>query len=206
MNLLGTVTSGHPLFLIALKEEAAAVPAGFPVLILGVGKVAAAGALAELALHCERSGQWPSECVNIGTAGALTDDLSGIQEVATVIQHDFDDSATARLTGIHYGPDLTVAQHGVVLATGDAFIAGGPVRDVLAQRADLVDMEAYAVVSVGQRVGLTMRVVKFVSDPADESAAASWTEGLAASAERIAEWIRHEYGQMLPESPTPQSG
>ena len=44
------------------------------------------------------------------------------------------------------------------------------VRDRLAERADLVDMEGYAVAFACRRLGVPVRLVKHVSDRADDSA------------------------------------
>ena len=57
-----------------------------------------------------------------------------------------------------------------MLASGDVFVADPAVRDPLARRADLVDMEGYAVAYACRRFGVPVRLVKHVSDNADEVA------------------------------------
>ncbi|HVT22272.1 MAG TPA: nucleosidase, partial [Mycobacteriales bacterium] len=76
----------------------------------------------------------------------------------------------------------------VVLATGDSFIADPVTRAALAQRAALVDMEAFAVVWACRKAAVRVRVVKHVSDNAD-TAALSWPELVDASARELGDWV-----------------
>ena len=181
----------------------------FPVLVTGVGKVRAALAVA----HALGGGARPRELVNVGTAGGLHPGMEGTHEIATVFQHDFDDPALHAVTGRHDGPPLglsvsravTPESHSrmpsapggpaePVLATGDRFVAGGPLRDHLATIADLVDMEGYAVAAAGAALGVPTRLVKHVSDPADESAGDTWVESVDACARVLAEWVGTRLG------------
>jgi nucleoside phosphorylase len=75
-----------------------------------------------------------------------------------------------------------------VLASGDVFVTDPVVRDALAQRADLVDMEGYAVVYACRRFGVPVRVVKHVSDSADASAL-DWPRVVDHSARVLGEWL-----------------
>jgi hypothetical protein len=61
-----------------------------------------------------------------------------------------------------------------VLASGDAFIADTATRDVLGKRADLVDMEGYALATAAAAVAVPVSMAKHVSDEADEYAARWW--------------------------------
>ena len=70
----------------------------------------------------------------------------------------------------------------------------GPVRARLAEMADLVDMEGYAVAAAGAALGVPTRLVKHVSDPADESAGDTWVEGVDACARVLAEWVGSRLG------------
>jgi adenosylhomocysteine nucleosidase len=81
-----------------------------------------------------------------------------------------------------------VAETGVVLASGDAFIADATARDMLATRADIVDMEGYALAAAAADAGVPVSMVKYVSDEADEHAARSWRESVAVSACELAAW------------------
>jgi len=184
MELRGRITNDRPLLVVALAEEAAALDTRLPVLVTGPGKVLAASAVATvLANHT------PSTVINIGTAGALRDGLAGIYEIGTVIQHDFDDQGVFNLLGKRYGAPIEFGT-GLVLATGDRFVADELLREQLAVRADLCDMEGYAIASAATSVGIRIRLVKFVSDSADAGAGATWHQTLDRQARNIAEWVR----------------
>ena len=183
MRLTGTVRADRPLLVVALDEEAAQLGSALPVLITGVGKVRAATAVARL-LATEA----PAYVVNIGTAGGLRHGLDGVHEVGTVIQHDFASVAIEQVTGIGFGPPIRLGD-GPTLATGDQFISGGPVREALAAQADLVDMEGYAVAAACLEAGVSVRMVKLVSDDADEHALRSWVDTVADHAHTLATWV-----------------
>lgn len=202
VELLGTIDPAHPLVVVALEQEARHFVTDFPVLVTGVGKVRAALAVA----YVLGGGIRPRELVNVGTAGGLHPGMAGTHEVAMVFQHDFDDPALHAVTGRHDGPPLTLSatravtpEHAAaptapVLASGDRFVAGGPLRDRLAAIADLVDMEGYAVAAAGAALGVPTRLVKHVSDHADESAGTTWVEGVDACARILAEWVGARLG------------
>ena len=191
MELRGTITPDRPVLVVALPEEAAGLDDRLPVLVTGAGKVRAATAVAA-ALAAAR----PSAVINIGTAGGLRDGLEGVHEVATVLQHDFNDDGVFAMLGVHYGAPLDLAadhpaglEASVVLATGDRFVAGGELRDRLAQQADLCDMEGYAVALAAREAGVPVRLVKLVSDAADEHAGVTWQQTLADHATTLAAWV-----------------
>lgn len=171
--------------MVALEEEAAHLDTTLPVLITGVGKVNAALAVTR---HLARSPR-PSMIINLGTAGALRAGLHGTHEIKRVWQHDFDSDSIKALTGREYGPDLTLAEEGLVLATGDVFVSDPALRDRLAAEAHLVDMEGYAVAAAAAAFDLPIRMVKHVSDSADDSAARSWTSTVAESSRALAAWL-----------------
>ena len=50
-------------------------------------------------------------------------------------------------------------------------------------------MEAYALAAVANQAGVPIRVVKHVSDSANQGAAKSWRATMAGSAHALAEWI-----------------
>jgi adenosylhomocysteine nucleosidase len=178
----------RPLLVVALEEEAQHLHVTeWPVLVTGVGKVCAASALsAVLARHR------PSRLINLGTAGALRDDLHGTQVVGRVLQHDFSDEAIFALTGEHFGAAIDLGTEGPILASGDLFVDGGPQRARLAALADLVDMEGYAVAKVGRDFGLDVTLVKQISDRAGDGAGRTWREAVDDCAERLGEWVRRE--------------
>lgn len=188
MHLTGTLTSSSTLVVVALEQEAQHFVLDHPVLITGVGKVRAAMAVSRVLA----SGTVPAEILNVGTAGGLRPGIEGTHEVRRVIQHDYDSAAVLAVTGREDGPslDLPVSSgEGLVLATGDRFVAGGAERDRIAQVADLVDMEGYAVAAAARHAGVPVRLVKHVSDSADEHAGRTWSEGVDACSRLLADWV-----------------
>ncbi|MFI5533310.1 nucleosidase [Kitasatospora sp. NPDC051853] len=193
MRLIGTIAPDRPLLVIAVEEEAAHLGGELPVLLTGIGKVNASVALATVLARGER----PSEIVNLGTAGALRPGLEGTHLVSRVVQHDLDTPVLHSLTGRTYGADLTLdgADGGPVLATGDLFVSDAGARDRLAARADLVDMEGYAVATAARRAGVPVRLVKHVSDEAGAGADRTWRESVDGCAQLLAAWVRDHLGR-----------
>lgn len=176
------------LVVSATTAEAAHVPPDLPLVITGMGKTAAATATARaLAAYDDLSGL---TVVNIGTAGALRPGLTGLFEPGSVLNHDLS-ADVVRALGHDPQERLEVGESEVVLATGDLFVSDPVVRDALAERAHLVDMEGYAVAYAAQQAGVPVRLVKHVSDAADESAL-DWPTLVAASAVVLGEWLATE--------------
>ncbi|WP_144122003.1 nucleosidase [Catellatospora sichuanensis] len=185
MILTGTVTPDRPLIVVALPEEAAHLDTAHPVLLTGVGKVCATLAVSRVLA----AGVLPREIVNLGTAGALRPGLAGIHEISRVVQHDFDTVTIHALTGRTFGGPLDLAGAGPVLATGDVFVSDPVLRAALAEHADLVDMEGYAVAAAADVYGVPVRMVKQVSDEADGEAVTGWAESVDACARILAAWL-----------------
>lgn len=179
--------TGRPRILVvaATAAEAAHVPADLPLVITGLGKTAAAAATTRALLSMrDPTGV---TVVNVGTAGALRDGLEGLHEPGTVLNHDID-ADVIRSLGYDARERLVVGEGPVVLATGDVFVADPAVRARLAARADLVDMEGYAVAWAATELGVPVRLVKHVSDQADESAM-DWPGRVEASALVLGRWL-----------------
>ncbi len=174
----------------AVAGEARYVPAGVPVVVSGVGKTAAAVATARALAERDTS---DLVVLNVGTTGALRDGLSGLYLPSEVVNHDINSDAV-RTLGLDPQETLHVeGGDGTVLASGDVFVTDPVVRRRLAERADLVDMEAYGVVYACREYGVPVRVVKHVSDSADETAL-DWPALVDASAKVLGEWVRAEVG------------
>jgi adenosylhomocysteine nucleosidase len=188
------------LVVSATPEEAAHVPSSIPVLITGVGKVAAASAVAASLARAEALGEPYELVINIGSAGALHDHLEGLHEISAVLNHDL--SAEA-LRGFGYDPQewlsLEAGSQGVRLATGDLFVSDPIVRTALAEKADLVDMEGYAIAWACRQAGVPVRLVKHVSDKADEGAM-DWLTLVDLSARALAEWLELTLPEARPRS------
>jgi nucleoside phosphorylase len=173
------------LIVSATRAEARYIPADLPVVVTGVGKTAAAVATAR-ALAGRDTGDLV--VLNVGTTGALRDGLSGVYLPSTVINHDLSVDLI-RAIGLDPQEELHVeGGDGTVLASGDMFVTDPGVRARLAERAHLVDMEAYGVVYACREYGVPVRVVKHVSDSADQ-AALDWPTLVDNSAKVLGEWV-----------------
>jgi adenosylhomocysteine nucleosidase len=185
-----TVRYDRTLIVAATRAEAAHVPRHLPLVVTGLGKTAAA-----VATTRALSGGDPARTlvVNIGTAGALREGLEGIHVPGTALNHDMNADA---IRALGYDPEELLTVEGgdeTVLASGDVFVTDPAVRDVLAAQAHLVDMEGYAVAYACKQMGATVRLVKHVSDNADESAL-DWPDLVAASAMALGEWLDEHLG------------
>ena len=172
----------------AFRAEAKYVPEGTPVLVTGVGKTAAAVAVSRALAERDTT---DLVVLNVGTTGALRDGLAGLYLPSEVINHDVNADAL-RAIGLDPQESFQVAGgDGTVLASGDVFVTDPIVRARLAERAHLVDMEAYAVVFACRQFGVPVRLVKHVSDSADETAM-DWPALVDASAKVLGEWLTTE--------------
>jgi adenosylhomocysteine nucleosidase len=186
MRIVGQIRPDRPLFVLAVEEEAEFLGTELPVLLTGMGKVNAAVAVTDTLAQHPR----PELVVNLGSAGALRPGLTGTHVVTRVVQHDLDSAVLRTLTGRSYGEPIALGDpDGVVLATGDAFIADRGARERLAGHAELVDMEGYAVAAAAAAAGVSVRIVKHVSDDADEGAAAMWRQSVRGCAQALAGWV-----------------
>jgi nucleoside phosphorylase len=176
----------RPLVVSATEAEAAHVPPGVDVVITGIGKVAAATVTTE-ALLARRAGA-EHTVYNVGTVGSLRDGQDGLFLPSTVLNHDINADA---IRAVGYDPHDVIhidGGDGSVLASGDTFVTDPEVRRRLAARAQLVDMEGYAVAYACERYGVPVRLVKHVSDQADESAL-DWAAAVDASARALGAWL-----------------
>ena len=171
------------LVVIAVAEEARYLPTEFAWTLTGIGKSAAAIATTRAILE-----QRPSLVVNAGTAGALREGLDGLHEIGTVVNHDMNADAI-RALGLDPRERLVISDSNLVLASGDVFVNDPAVKARLAVDHDLVDMEGYAVALACDELGVPIRMVKHVSDAADESAN-DWLTTVDRSARELAEWLR----------------
>ncbi|GAA1513692.1 nucleosidase [Kribbella lupini] len=178
------------LVVSAIAGEAKYVPEGIPVVLTGVGKTAAAVATAKALAATDTT---ELVVLNVGTTGALRDGLAGLFLPSEVINHDVNADAV-RAIGLDPKESLPIeGGDGTVLASGDVFVTDPVVRDRLAERAHLVDMEAYGVAYACREFGVPVRLVKYVSDSADDSAL-DWPAQVDAAAKVLAEWVRQETG------------
>ncbi|HNA98446.1 MAG TPA: nucleosidase [Marmoricola sp.] len=187
-----------PLLVVAAATaETTHVPTHLPVLVTGIGKTAAAIAVTTQLAQWRTQGRGLDELllVNIGSAGALHDHYEGLHEVGVVRNHDMNAEI---IRGMGYDPEEEIeVGEGVHLASGDTFVADPQTRTRLAQWADLVDMEGYALALTARRFGCQLRMVKHVSDQADEGAL-DWPTLVERSAVALGGWLAENYpGRVL---------
>ena len=182
------------LLVAALEAELVAFPediAGFDRLVTGPGKLQATYALTR-ALD---SGDY-DEVVVVGTAGAIDPRLHAlVYDVTAAIQHDVTD--IDGIVGQHVSLPTRVefGRDGQTIATGDHFVddaeAVGVIRPL---GAGLVDMETYAYAWVAGRFDVPIRVLKSVSDRAQDGAITDWRTTVAACSAQLRERFLADYG------------
>jgi adenosylhomocysteine nucleosidase len=165
----------NDLILVALQDEAPNLFKEYSnVHCIGVGKVNAAINAMRLCNIYQ-----PRRIINLGTAGGIRSG-HGIHRINTVWQHDVNLMALGMQPGIHFNdPESIIIMPGPgkTCASGDMFVTE---PDRLRVQCDVVDMEAYSVAKVANKLGLDIEVWKYISDPADAGAGKTWKEQVAA--------------------------
>ena len=162
------------IFVAALKEETQDLNFFH---YTGAGKINATYNLTKL-IQAHK----PKEVINFGSVGAISKNLDGIIECTKFYQRDMDVSALMNLkigeTPFDEIKEIILSTEGYSCGTGDSFVTGSiPIK------VDVVDMEAYALAKVCKLEKINFRCFKFISDNADESASADWTENCKKGAE-----------------------
>lgn len=170
--------SGKVLVLAALKDElsAANAPRGVEVVYTGVGKVNATMVATQAILQAR-----PALVVNYGTAGKIAEGLSGLLEIAKVIQRDMVTEPLSPRGTTPFSDDPVCLESGfgkTVCGTGDSFVTSADPW-LNENGVHLVDMELFAVALVCQRFGVPWRAFKFITDDANDFAAHEWTANVA---------------------------
>ncbi|WP_040168549.1 phosphorylase family protein [Microbacterium gorillae] len=175
-----------PVELVAFPEE---IP-GFDRVVTGPGKLKATYALTRA---LER-GQY-DEIVVVGTSGTVDPGLhGGVHEIAAAVQHDVWDGEHVVGQHVTLPARVETGREGIVVATGDHFVdTAAGVDTVRSLGGSLIDMETYAYIWVAQQYDVPIRVVRCVSDDADEGAFASWDEAAAACSAVLWDWFRAEF-------------
>jgi len=180
-----------PLVVMALPAESAGVfqAAGIEVLYTGVGKVNAAIALTRRLARLRCEGREPPLVVNFGTAGSARIPPRTLVACRRFVDRDMDVAALGFAPGVTpfdelpptlEFPAVFAGLPEAVCGSGDSFatVDHGPACDV-------VEMEAYALAKACRAEGAAFACAKYVSDGADENAAAHWKENVAGAAERF---------------------
>ena len=83
----------------------------------------------------------------------------------------------------------------MTIATGDHFVDDVEAVAVIRPLgAGLVDMETYAYAWVAEQFGVPIRVIKSVSDRAQDDAITDWRATVTACSEQLRAFVRDEYG------------
>jgi adenosylhomocysteine nucleosidase len=178
------------LILTALDAEldTARAPDGVDVLFTGVGKINTTIATL-LALQAKQ----PSLVINYGTAGKITESLSGLVEVAHVIQRDMNAEPLAPRGTTPFAPELDRMSSGhgdVICGTGDSFVTASDPW-LTANKVDIVDMELFALASVCQHQNIPWRAFKFITDDANDFAHEHWTANVADGQQLFWDEVKH---------------
>lgn len=184
------------LLVAALDSELQAFPTeipGFVRLVTGPGKLKAAVGLTR-ALD---AGTY-DEVVVVGTAGAVDHDLPAeVFDVAAAIQHDVQDLDGTQGRHLSLPERVETGRDGLVIATGDSFIDDADtVAHIRALGGVLVDMESYAYVWVAQQFALPIRVLRAVSDRAQDGATTLWDDIVAECSAQLWERFSSEYPEI----------
>ncbi|SDQ26704.1 nucleoside phosphorylase [Microbacterium sp. cf332] len=182
------------LLVVAHRDELTGFPdhiPGFDILLTGPGKLPAAH---ELTRALDRSPY--DEVVVVGTAGAVAGAVGpGIYEIADAVQHDVFDLAGVRGRHLSMPERVETGREGVRIATGDVFVDDADAVAVIRSLgAQLVDMETYVYIWVAERFGVPIRVLKAVSDDAQDGATTGWDDAVAACSAALYARIRADYG------------
>ncbi|KAA9395123.1 nucleosidase [Kocuria coralli] len=182
------------LVIAAHPAETAYLPPDTDVVLTGIGMSRAATVTTRAIMERapREEDRQDLTVVNLGSCGGLKPGADGIFEPSTVLNRDIDADL---MRAMGSAPDDIIelrevgqAGDGSVLATGDSFVAGGPARDALIRRADLVDMEGFAIAVACRELGVALRMVKHVSDDAGDQAL-EWDDRVDASARALAQWL-----------------
>jgi adenosylhomocysteine nucleosidase len=181
------LVAAHASELVAFESD---LP-GFDRLLTGVGKIPATYALTR-ALEAKSY----DEIVVVGTAGAIDPDLAaGVHPIAAALQHDVKDLDGVVGQHISLPARVEIAPEGVTIATGDHFVDDAVAVTVIRPLgARMVDMESYAYAWVAQQFGVPIRILKAVSDRAQDGAAEEWDDAAVVCSGWLRESIRELYG------------
>lgn len=190
------------LVIAAHPAETAHLPESADVVLTGIGMPRAAVVTTRAILERAPSAEQRQGLVvvNLGSCGALRDGAHGLFRPSTVLNRDVNVELMRTMGTV---PDDTIALStlgqvgdGSVLATGDSFVADEHQRELLGRRADLVDMEGFAVAAACRELGVALRMLKHVSDDAAAQALA-WRERVDLSARELAGWYARSTGTLL---------
>lgn len=182
------------LLVAALDIELVAFPesvAGYDRLVTGAGKLRAALGLTRA---LERSSY--DEVLVLGTAGSVGGTLGlGVYDIEAAIQWDVSDLEGVQGKSMVVPEKVATGRPGIVIATGDKFVQEQSETDTITSLGgSMVDMETYVYIWVAQQYGVPIRVVKAVSDSAEDGAIFDWRTRVTQCSAELWEWFQNEYG------------
>jgi len=167
-----------------LKREA--LPSGVEIVYSGVGKINAA--LTSIKAINQYS---PKRILNFGTAGKIKSELHGLLEIGKVIQRDMvaEPLAPRGCTPFCDRPQAYLSTGQFLCGSGDSFVT---TQDswLLTQDVDVVDMELFAIAAVAHDHQIPWQSFKYITDDANESSGADWSERVHYGQELFLEKLR----------------
>ncbi len=159
----------------------------------GVGPVEAAIVVTQALAKLAAANRLPAIVVSLGSAGSAGLQQTGIYQATSVAYRDMDASALGFETGVtpflglpailKLGPFVPGIEK-ATLSTGAAVISGAGYRSI---RADMVDMETYAVLRACQRFQVPLIALRGISDgDSDLGHIDDWTRYLHIIDEKLA--------------------
>jgi adenosylhomocysteine nucleosidase len=167
--------------------------AGIEVLYTGVGKVNAAIVLTSRLARARRDAA-PPLVVNFGTAGSHRIAARSLVACRQFVDRDMDVAALGYppgetpfdpLSAVLEFPPVFDGLAEAICGSGDSFATKPH-----GVACEVVDMEAYALAKACRIAGAGFACAKFVTDSADENAAAHWRENVAGAADLFLELYR----------------
>lgn len=170
-----TPGSADILYVMALDNEYGPhLRARITPLMTGVGPVEAATVVTHALAKLDARGKLPALVVSLGSAGSLRLEQTGIYQATSVSYRDMDASALGFEPGVTpllglpaivplgpFVPGIAKA----TLSTGANVVTGAPYRRI---KADMVDMETYAVLRACQRFNVPLIALRGISDGDEE--------------------------------------
>ncbi len=179
------------IILSAIKDETYSLNTEYEISHTGVGKVNAA--LSTLRTIKEDR---PDLIINFGTAGSLNGNISGLVDCKYFVQRDMDsrplgtelgqtpfEEDPPKIIEIEDHPINTINMN-LICATGDSFVESS-----IGLKADVVDMEAYAIAKVCYQESIPFACFKYISDFADKGAAKDFSENVRKAGKVFTEYL-----------------
>lgn len=166
------------------------VPSGIPIIISGIGKVAAA--VACQALIREHAADY---LINAGACGALHDspdfEIGSLMRITTAVEGDHT-PFEKHLAPLASAGRLTVDLPAAALVTSDKPVFDPQIRADFSNLGDVVDMEGGAIARTAALYGVPWDMVKGVSDPAGKIDNDHLRQNIIGVSEKIAQVLFDE--------------